>query len=227
VEDPNPTEHKQDLDSITMSGRLQAEHIHDAKRVGYRERDDHGTNADADLASGAASQTVSRPPSHNEDDMLEACRILISALRACGEDWMEPEEGQGAADCVACHRVSRRTLEIQVVRADVSPEAWRSFSAGQTHAPPPSQIAGLANTLKGAVEHKTGPGALAPSSRNRLVLALNARSLPRLAFDDVVIEFRSRFGNWCRGLGFTAVWLVGPTQTMTHRLDMDSNVPPN
>ena len=55
--------------------------------------------------------------------------------------------------------------------------------------------------------------------RSNLMLALDATRLPVLGFEDVVEEFQARFGTWIKSLGFEAVWLVGPQDSLTWRLD--------
>jgi hypothetical protein len=58
------------------------------------------------------------------------------------------------------------------------------------------------------------------TQRPKLVLALDATHLPLLAFDSVVESFREHCGTEVCAAGFQSVWVVGPTETLTKRLDM-------
>jgi hypothetical protein len=51
---------------------------------------------------------------------------------------------------------------------------------------------------------------------------LDATRLPAHGFDAVVEAFRSRWGAWTKGLGFDEVWVVGPSESLTWRLDVVS-----
>jgi hypothetical protein len=61
---------------------------------------------------------------------------------------------------------------------------------------------------------------IAPKQRETLVLALGATRLPVLAFDSVVTCFRERHRAIFEGADSCAIWIVGPTEMLTKRLDV-------
>jgi hypothetical protein len=52
----------------------------------------------------------------------------------------------------------------------------------------------------------------------KLLLALNAIRSPGYVEDPVVAVFLATHGTWAAGLGYQAIWLVGPTAELTHQL---------
>ena len=70
-----------------------------------------------------------------------------------------------------------------------------------------------------AIETKANDRRIPQSSRCGLLLALDATRLPALGFDAVVEAFRNDWGLWTKSLGFDSVWLIGPSESMTWRLD--------
>ena len=78
-----------------------------------------------------AGEITGRPP-QNEEDTLGVCLRLVQVLNALGSDWNAPEKPCGrerGVDCVAEWKGdSKRTFEIQVVRADPNPETWRALA---------------------------------------------------------------------------------------------------
>jgi hypothetical protein len=51
------------------------------------------------------------------------------------------------------------------------------------------------------------------------VLALDALRSPGHVMPQVVHDFRTRHSDWAQCLGYSEIWLVGPTAALTYRLD--------
>jgi hypothetical protein len=58
-------------------------------------------------------------------------------------------------------------------------------------------------------------------SRPEAVLAINAVRTPWFIQTPVVEAFRRRYGQDARQAGFREIWVVGPNETLTERLDID------
>jgi hypothetical protein len=80
----------------------------------------------------------------------------------------------------------------------------------------------IADQLRAAITHKES---VPPSDRGNILLALNALDTPGHAVRRVVDLFRRRHGAEVAGLGFLAIWVVGPTASLTMRLDCLDPVP--
>jgi hypothetical protein len=72
----------------------------------------------------------------------------------------------------------------------------------------------LAADIRAAVESKLYP----LPQRRELLLALDAIRSPAYVHDEVVAAFLATHGEWAAGLGYWAIWLVGPTADLTRRL---------
>lgn len=107
-------------------------------------------------------------------------------------------------------------LRVQVVRAEQ--EIWRQLAKTHMANARHANIAAAADSLRRAIErkqHRRDPG---------VVLALDADYAGSFAFKEVVRSFRERHGGWARALGFQAIWVVGPSEVLTVRLDVDEGM---
>lgn len=109
-------------------------------------------------------------------------------------------------------------LRIQVVHAAVDPNVWRSLSrSGNVNMRQSYEEA--SETLARAIEKKVAQ--IPRRQRPSLVLALDASLLPGLALDPVLVSFRERHRDLLASAGFRSVWIVGPAESLTQRLDLD------
>ena len=69
------------------------------------------------------------------------------------------------------------------------------------------------HAIKVAMEDKTLFSELA-----EIVLVLDATDSPRYALRAVADAFREQHVKWAAGVGYQAVWLVGPVTELVHRL---------
>jgi hypothetical protein len=158
-----------------------------------------------------------------ETDTLRACQILIRHLNNKGGDWNNPiSVNEGLVDCEATDRKSQKhKLCFQVVRADVDPKLWKSLNNYGKVATAQNTEA-LVETIKSAITSKANERKIPKISRKGVTLTLDANKLPALSFDSVIEAFGSQWGAWASKLGFESIWLVGPNESLTWRLDIQS-----
>jgi hypothetical protein len=171
---------------------------------------------------GQQRQDFQGRPSQGEEDVLQVCRSLRYALKREGEDWGHfglPRGRVDNVDAVARNGAGDR-LQVQVTRIERA--AWEVLGRhGQaTLGRGPEE---LAAAIRAAVESKGDPspqhrGGIPAGQRPEILLALDAISSPAYAHEAVVAAFLAGHREWAAGLGFRAVWLVGPTVALTRRL---------
>lgn len=205
-------------DGIGMSDHVSALHQRKSKTVGFRESARQGRTTSADQGKdGALSYRLNGSSPQGEEDTLSVCRILVNTLNNAGGNWNQPTIGEGIIDCQAVDRqCDERKLHIQVVRANVDTEFWKTLNLeGKIERKDNSRA--LVEQIKSAIDAKAQK--IPEASRLGLVLALDATRLPALGFDAVVEDFSSKWSAWASTLGFDSVWLVGPSESLTWRLD--------
>jgi len=152
-------------------------------------------------------------PAQNEEDVLQVCRSLRAALQREGQVWARfslPPTQADDADAIA-EDGAGAVLRVQVTRVERA--AWgRLAQSGQ--ATLRRSIEERVPDVRAAVESKLYPDA----QRRKLLLALDAIRSPGYVEDPVVAVFLATHGTWAAGLGYQAIWLVGPTAELTHQL---------
>ncbi len=205
-------------DSIKVTGVAQR----GGKSVGFTEseRDDGAAAWAQQERDGSQSFTVRGPAPQGEADTLACCQVLIERLNAGGDNWREPEPGQGDVDCSSRDTGdSSKFLNIQVVHATTDPSFWRNLNSTRYVRRESESLNVFADAMRSAIEHKALDRKIPAEARSGLVLALDATRLPSFGFDECVTHFRRRHGTWVKTCGFQAVWIVGPTASLTWRLD--------
>ncbi|MEA3408316.1 MAG: hypothetical protein U9R48_09605 [Chloroflexota bacterium] len=193
----------------------------DGRAIGFREsaREGRATSADRD-DDGSLAYSISGTSPQGEEDTLTACKRLVRVLNASGGNWTAPVLGEGIIDCEACDKeVAEKRLSIQVVRAIVDQDLWEQLNRQGSFEEVNVRKGRLVTKIKEAIEKKANDQTIPSSVRPSLTLALDATRLPVLGFEDVVEGIQARLGSWIRSLGFEAVWLVGPQNSLTWRLD--------
>ena len=197
-------------------------HEEDGRPIGFSEspRDGRSTAATLNPEAGLKFSVAGSSP-QGEEDTIEACRVLAQRLRLDDASWSDPEPATGQLDCVIRHSDQKRTVNIQVVRAIVDPSLWRMLNlTGAVFREIP--VTEAVTAIKNGVELKASDRKIPSKDRGAITLVLDATRLPGLAFHDVVDRFRAVHGSWISELGFSAVWLVGPTSSLASRVDMPS-----
>jgi hypothetical protein len=174
---------------------------------------DFRSASEAGFESGRQSFT-GRPP-QNEEDVLQVCRALRTALAreglVCGR-FRLPSDRVDDVDAVA-DREDGRLVQVQVTRVERG--VWRDLAiegAAELH----RSAAALAGDIVVAIESKL----LYPEAqRGRIVLALDALRSPGYTSAAVVQAVLDERADWIAECGFEGVWLVGASAALTYRLD--------
>lgn len=108
------------------------------------------------------------------------------------------------------------SLKIQITRAAGNENIWRQIAKfGQANSSVTSKEA--VDELKKSIARKEHD--LTPAQRKELILALDAIETPGQITAQVIKSFRQQYGTWTKNLGFQAIWVVGPNEALTFRLD--------
>lgn len=200
---------------ITMRG---------GKVVGFGESQFRGRTAFGDVNNaGKLSYGIEGTTSKGEQGTLETCQLLVQLLNenenASKQKWTAPESViLPHIDCQSAKEGdSDESLNMQVVRAVTDQSHWAKLNIEGRVSQDGVTAAKLADELKRSIEIKKAK--IPALHRTNIVLVLNAVDSPVMAFGDVVAAFASLHGEWSASLGFQAIWVVGPTAKLVHRLD--------
>jgi len=193
------------------------------RTIAVRESERDGRVTWADEENGYITTTVTGSSPVGETDTLHVCRTLIHKHNKLGGTWNEPvewREPNSDIDCVATNKIGEKgTICIQVVRAIVDQEWWRTLSISESNTTS-GTADDLAEVICDAVKKKADRTPV--KQRATLVLAIDANRLAGLTLDSVVDTVREKHGATLAGLGFQSIWVVGPSISRTHRLDIPS-----
>jgi hypothetical protein len=204
-------------ETVRVSSHLSGLQLREDQAIGFVESERQGRKSAANLEDGSLKFSIHGSSPQGEEDSLAACSILLQKLKEEGLGYRSVVPGVGPADCTLVHETANARLDVQVVRAIASQSLWRRLATeGAVNSR--ARVDEIVQSLRAAITLKAER--LAPSSKNQLVLALDATRLPGLGFDAVVRQFRSVAGLWATSAGFSAIWLVGPTTRLTWRLDV-------
>jgi hypothetical protein len=208
--------------SITPSATMEWLRNDEQGRVlGYGDTGRHETirHGNFEFDQSISLQLDGRPP-QNEEDTERVCHTLATAMSQAGERFTATATGDRDVDGEL--KSDKRVLAVQVVRALSAVGFWRELST-KAHIKQRLALADTADVLKDAIERKAKK--LPPAQRGKLVLALDADRIPALGLQPVAEAFSAAFGKWTRDTGFAEVWLVGPDQRLTWRLDEPAPTP--
>ena len=174
----------------------------------------------ADLgSSGAIGYTIEGKSRQGESGTHEVCSILLAKLNGEGASWnnlkdVSANESQQLAgiDCQACDE--NNVLNIQVTRVERS--IWKDL-AEQGIASREPAVESVVDKIRTVIIEKSKT--IPDHEIAKLVLALNALETPVYAFERVVNDFRSKYGSSVKSFGSLSIWVVGPTESLTYRLD--------
>ena len=194
------------------------------KIVGFRESEREGRAAAADTNDdGTHFYSITGTSPQGEEDTLSTCRQLIIAINKTGENWNEPNLGDGVEDCIASNRIDpSKRISIQVVRAVVADELWKRLNLEGKFEDGENQEEDLAKLLRDAIAKKANDRKVPTSIRKSLVLALDANRLPIMGFTGVIEKYHYLYEDWTKKQGFKEVWLFGPNDSLVKRLDTSS-----
>lgn len=203
-----------------LSDRLISEHRSEGRTIGVRDLgNDRSASAD-DHRNDRVSMNARGKPPQGEEDTLGVCRLLVRNMNRERQQWNTPELGVKDVDCIATNAVDLHgdPLCIQVVKAIESRDLWKAMALSGQFTISDTATEDICDQMAEAIRKKIRKIPL--KQRRQLVLALDASRLPGLTFDSVVGGFRQRHGTLLNTSGFVAIWIVGPTESLTKRLDL-------
>lgn len=207
-------------DRMHMQDQVQAHGQRNGEDVFFTESELEGRASSARDEAGMLELDMRGSSPQGEEDTRPACVRLMQHLNQQGADWTTLKSGSEPADyTLEGASGSAQTQDVQVVRANAAQDIWRDLAATGQHTSV-GVIAQAVLTLREAIESKAQAARIPPALRPSLILALDARRTPHLAFGQVVREFRSTHGAWAAQQGFRAIWVVGPLQQLVSRLDV-------
>jgi hypothetical protein len=111
-------------------------------------------------------------------------------------------------------------LQVQVTQVERA--AWKLLALDRP-ASLQRTLDELVAAIRAAVDAKGDPSprrrkGIPRAQRKRLLLALDAIRSPGYVHQPVVAAFLDQHREWAAGLGFRAIWLVGPTAELTRRV---------
>ncbi len=184
--------------------------------LGYGDSGRHGTtrhgNMDGD--DEISLEITGRPP-QNEEDTARVCELLATVKSSDGVRFRAVEQSDRDVDG-ELHSDTDEVQEIQVVRAWSESDLWRTLSI-ESHAQRSLTISEAIELLRVAIDNKRNR--LPVAQRRKLILALDAGRLPGLALEPVVAALLAGDRSGILSAEFAEIWLVGPNERLTWRLD--------
>lgn len=170
-------------------------------------------------AAGEVDDRIEGRAARKAQSELRTAAVLVEALNSYGEEWSAPKLRTGREDGVdaVANWIDDPARELRIQVTTPERGAWALLAKVDSAERSESDATGAVEAIKAALEGKTRF-----AGRSEIVLALDATDSPRYALERVVQAFRAEHGEWVRGIGYDAVWLVGPVTAMVHRLDADS-----
>lgn len=174
---------------------------------------------------GSYMQSVSlgqRDVPQNEEGSEEVCKIAIEYLNAIGGNWdlktLKVCDQHGDVDASASDGIDKRKmLNIQVTRAFPEPSFFKKLHLDREVKPSRQNPEKLAHNLFQAIERKAKK--LSPAQKANLVLAIDVVITPVLSLNAIIEAFQNAYPGWANSLGFRSILVVGPVDSLTHRVD--------
>uniref|UniRef100_A0AAU2UZF2 Uncharacterized protein n=1 Tax=Streptomyces sp. NBC_00003 TaxID=2903608 RepID=A0AAU2UZF2_9ACTN len=174
-------------------------------------RNGRSTGADID-ADGTITSEIEGPPTPKADRELRTAQRLVEHLNnQCGH-WgsvvltSSDARTEGGIDATALDE--RGGLPLKIQTTVVERDAWQILSRVGAHASE-QQLEAAAETVRQAILDKQH------HPKHGIVLALDATDAVATALPRVAEEFGNRHGAWAAGLGYDAIWIVGPPSFVT------------
>lgn len=177
------------------------------------------SSADLNADGTVLSYAIAGPSPQGEANTLDVCQVLVQRLNVEGGRWSKPECYRGPkhhVDCVAGD--GQQNLYIQVTKAEIDPGVWRRLSQ-LGNIKTETTVQAVADSLLQSVKNKAKR--YSAVQRSEIVLALDAMDTAGHTFKHVISDFQKRHGETVRGLGFKAIWVVGPLPELAARLDVE------
>lgn len=172
-------------------------------------------------SDGAMSHQFEGRPARNEEDVLQACESLMEALRSRGLTFngkFRIPDGQETGIDATATTFDGEVINVQVVgvrQQDLLAQLGRTGAASSAATPDE-----LADDVCSKVKAKRD--VCPPNDRPGVVLLIDAIRSPGHTFPAVIDSLRaSPRVDILQTTGYRAVWLAGPTTSLTQRLDAE------
>jgi hypothetical protein len=164
------------------------------------------------------TSSLTARPRPGETANAEVCKILIARLNQDGGTWSRCDCGKrkrvDEVDCTAFN-ADGKELKMQITRAAQDKTLWTP--SGEFCGKDRDQsVNDAVEELRSAIKEKSRLPAVQKAD---LVLVLDAIETPGHVMDQIVNSFRKNYGTWLKALKFKQVWIVGPNESLTYRLD--------
>ena len=198
-----------------VSSILKREGVTEAVRIA----DGSSESISADHQSGLLRHQLRGHSPQGEQGTWDVCQRLVQRLNREGANWGPPSKPRGPEQGIDWEaRDGERVLRIQVTNAVRDTNLWRSLGRHGTVSDTRT-VEQAADDLRDAIKHKSERKITIKEHRGEITLALRATHAAGHAFSAVTQAFKKRHGSWASGLGFESIWVVGPNETLTVRLD--------
>jgi hypothetical protein len=182
-----------------------------------------------DAPEPAASPSSSAPshrhqpfkgrPAERKDHVLQVCRILRTALNDHGDTWgsfsAPPAPADDPADGIVATATDQAGVVLRVQVSRVDRPAAKTMARGDAVVRRRSvgqRVTDIRRAMDAQIRHHPAAG------NGELLLALDAIRSPEHVEPAVVQAFLAAHHASIAPLGYRAIWLVGPTGDMSHRL---------
>jgi len=205
-------------DKVSIHESVSVTKRNDEKIVGYGYGDSKGNQISADIEndSGVKHKIVGLP-ARNKDNELKVARILVDKINLKNKLFNNPElieETYNIIDCISYGiNDERLVLKIQIVNSNINKDYWQKV-AKEGSVNLTTSIPDLINQIIEAIELKCEH--YGKDSISDITLALDATNSPEYALSDVVTEIKEEYYNNFLNLGFSQIWIVGPSIEMTY-----------
>ena len=203
----NPTVHRK----VSVSRAGVAIHDDDSASIDVGSENFRSSNATAENPRTAFQ---GRSP-QQDDDVLQVCRILRTALNDQGDTWgsfaelLSPTTDVDATASDAGGAV----LKVQVTR--IERVTGKTIARGDPVARRPT-VEERVGHIRAAIDARARRPTTADGSE--MLLAIDAIRSPEYVDREVVDAFVATHHTYVAGLGYRAMWLVGPTGELSRRL---------
>lgn len=159
-----------------------------------------------------------------EEGILPVCSILIEKLNQEGGHWSglcDISRGSAAQEAgIDCEAYDgNQVLKIQLTKAEPAKRMWENLAITGATSRRYDNPLEVADVMRKVIQVKANT--ISEDQRRDTLLALDASETGAQVLTKVIESFRERHTGWATQLNFRqGIWVVGPTQDLTYRLDV-------
>ena len=210
-DDQPPVHHVGASDNVRSSEEATVRKVGPGRARGISHaRDGRSTGAGID-ADGTITSQIAGKPSPKDERELRAAQRLVEHLNSQGSHWgsavlTSPDaRTEGGTDATAA---DEKGVTLKIQTTVVERDAWPNLSRVGVHTST-QPIEAAAESVRQAIEAKQH------HPIQGIVLPLDATDAVASALPRVAEEFRARHGARAQGLGYDAIWIIGPPSFVT------------